>query len=227
MTNLILAAVFFVGTHLGISGTRVRDLLVTWLGERPYLIGYSVLSLITLVWLVEAYKVAPHVELWGQLYALRPVAVVVMLVAFILAVTGLTTPSPTLAGAERLVGQAGIVRGVLRITRHPFLSGVALWATIHLLVNGDLAALVLFGSLGVLAGFGALSIDAKRARLLGAEWDAFKSQTSALPFLAIVQGRNRLAVGEVGWWRLLSAVVAFAGFLYFHGGIFGVPLLAL
>ena len=79
---------------------------------------------------------------------------------------------------------------MLRITRHPFLWGVALWAAGHLMVNGDLASLILFGSLLVLAVFGTGSIDAKRRRALGEKWDAFAAKTSAVPFAAIAAGRQ-------------------------------------
>ena len=151
-------------------------------GERIYLVGYSVLSLVAISWLADSYKVAPYVETWGQLYALQPVALLLMGLSFLLVVTGLTTPSPTLVGAEGLLGKKDVVRGVLRITRHPFLMGVALWAIAHLIVNGDLAALILFGSLLLLVVPGAYSIDAKRAAKMGDQWKHFAAQTSVIPF---------------------------------------------
>jgi uncharacterized membrane protein len=222
LIELLLAAALFVGTHLGISGTRLRDILVSRIGERFFLVLYSVIALVTISLFSDAYVAAPYVTLWGQLYALWPVAVAVMLLAFMLVVVGLTTPSPTLVGAEALIRRPDAVRGILRVTRHPFLSGVALWAGIHLLINGDLAALILFGSLGVLAVVGARSIDGKRARSLGDGWGEFAAQTSAIPFVAIVQGRNRFSIAEIGWWRIGLALLAFGGLLYFHARLFGV-----
>jgi len=228
MIELTLAALFFLVTHLGVAGTPVRGALVELVGERVYLAGYAVLSLVAISWLADSYKVAPYVETWGQLFVLQPVALVLMLPAFLLVVIGLTTPSPTLVGAESLLGKEHVVTGILRITRHPFLMGVALWSLTHFLVNGDLAASILFGSLFVLAVPGAYSIDAKRAAKMGEQWRDFAARTSVIPFAAILRRRNRLVVSEVGWWRIMLGVLAYAASLYFHTGLFGVsPFAAL
>lgn len=222
MLELAAAALFFVGTHLGIAGTPLRGALIARIGETPYLIGYAAISLFAISWMVDAYKVAPYVETWGQLYALRWPALALMALAFLLVVVGLTTPSPTLVGAEDLARKPDAVRGILRVTRHPFLSGVALWGLVHLTVNGDLASLILFGGLAVLAIAGAFSIDQKRRARLGDDWNAFAGATSVVPFAAIAQGRNRLALGELGWWRIALALVAFGAMAHFHARLFGV-----
>ena len=222
MTELALAAAFFLGTHLGISGTPLRSLLVTRIGETVYLLLYAAVSLYAISWLADAYKAAPYIETWGQIYALRPLALVVMFFAFLFVVIGLTTPSPTLVGAESLARRRDAVRGVLRITRHPFLSGVALWAAIHLVINGDLAATILFGALLILAVLGAVSIDHKRADKLGADWLEFAARSSAMPFLAIIQKRNQFRLAELGWWRIALAIIAFAAMLHFHAPLFGI-----
>jgi len=222
MIELTLAAIFFSGTHLGIAGTPLRDTLVKLLGERGYLLVYAALSLVAIAWLVDAYKIAPRIPTWGELYVLQPAALVLMLPAFLLVVIGLTTPSPTLVGAEGLLKRENVVTGILRVTRHPFLMGVALWAMVHLLVNGDLASLVFFSSLFVLVVAGARSIDAKRAARMGDEWTVFAAQTSILPFAAIVRGRNRFVVSEIGGWRILLSVGLYLAFLYFHPRLFGV-----
>jgi uncharacterized membrane protein len=107
-----------------------------------------------------------------------------------LVVIGLTTPSPTVTGGTGALDRDDAVRGILRVTRHPFLCGVALWAALHLILNGDAAALVLFGALLVLALIGPSSIDAKRQRAFGARWERFAAATSILPFAAIAAGRE-------------------------------------
>jgi len=114
---------------------------------------------------------------------------------------------------------------MVRITRHPFLWGVALWALVHLIVNGDLASLILFGSLLVLALGGTAAIDAKRRRSFGEQWMQFAAVTSNVPFAAIVAGKNRLgpAVVEIGVWRPLVAIVVYAVAFYLHGRV-GPPL---
>ena len=226
MTELFLYSLLFVGAHLGIAGTPLRGFIVGKIGEGFYLVVYAVISLVTISWMADAYKVAPYVETWGQVYALQPVALVLMVLAFFLVVVGLTTPSPTLVGAEGLLDKENPVRGILRITRHPFLMGVTLWALTHLVVNGDLAGLILFGLMTVLCVVGAFSIDQKRRAKLGDKWNEFAAQTSVVPFVAIIQGRNRLALGELGWWRILLALVGFLAMLMFHSRLFGVSPVA-
>src|SRR5262249_21594979 len=124
-----------------------------------------------LVWMGYAYRYAPTIPLWGLLLGFRPVAYVLVLIALIFVVVGIATPSPTRVGMESKLAQGpDIARGMVRITRHPFLWGVALWALVHLIVNGDLASLILFGSLLVLALGGTAAIGANRRRSFGEHW---------------------------------------------------------
>lgn len=221
MISLVLAAAFFVGIHLFISGTRLRGVLVEWLGEGPYRGLFSLLSLVGIVWMSVAYSSAPLVELWGDGDWFQPPAQVLMVCAFLLVGIGLTTPNPTSVGAEGLLEQEVPATGILRITRHPFLTGVAVWALVHVVFNGDAASLLFFGALGVLAIAGPFSIDRKRARASGDAWQRFAAVTSRLPFLAIAQGRNSLAFGELGWWRIALGVALYALFLWIHPWLFG------
>jgi uncharacterized membrane protein len=132
------------------------------------------------------------------------------------------TRNPTSVRQEGALANPAAASGMLRITRHPFLWGVAFWAAAHLLTNGDAASLVLFGSLLLLALLGPPSIDAKRARALGEKWAPFKAQTSNVPFAAILGGRQTLKLGEIGWWRILLAFALFAIVLWAHPRMFGV-----
>jgi uncharacterized membrane protein len=225
MTSLILAAVFFVGIHLLVAGTTLRDHLIARLGAGPYRGAFSLASAVGIVWLSMAYADAPTIVLWGKLPGLKPLALAVVLIAFAFVVVGMTTPNPTSVGGEALLARAAEPVGIQRVTRHPFLWGVALWALAHLVVNGDLASLVFFGALLGLALVGPASIDRKRRRALGPAWDGFAGRTSNLPFLAIAQGRTRLALGEVKPWQWLAALAAFALIAALHRAIFGVSAL--
>jgi uncharacterized membrane protein len=152
MPNLIAASAYFLLIHFGVSGTKLRDTLVARLGEGPYRGAFALASLLGLVWMGYAYRHAPTIPLWGLVLGFRPAAYVLVLIAFIFVVVGLATPSPTRVGMESKLAQGSdIARGMVRITRHPFLWGVALGALVHLIVNGDFASLILFGSLLVLA----------------------------------------------------------------------------
>jgi uncharacterized membrane protein len=226
MPDLIAASAFFLLIHFAVSGTRLRDALTATLGEGPYRGAFALVSLAGLAWMIYAYRHAPTFELWGALRGFRPAAYVLVFVAFLFAVIGLLTPSPTRVGMEsKLAHGPEAVRGMVRITRHPFLWGVALWAAVHLVVNGDAASVVLFGSLLILAVGGTASIDAKRRRKFAEQWAPFARVTSAIPFAAILAGRNRLgrALAEVGAWRILAAIVLYGAAFYLHGRV-GPPL---
>ncbi len=221
MTTLALAALFFIAIHLGVSGTRLRDALVGRIGLRGYMVAFSAASVAGMAGLVWAYKTADYVPTWGMLQWWKPVAIALMLPAFLLVVIGLTTPNPTAVAQEKLVDQAP--RGIVRITRHPFLVGVALWAFVHVVGNGDRASLLLFGSLLVVAVAGTVSIDAKRRRTLGdAAWNGFARRTSIVPFGAMIAGRTTMAWNELGWWRPLAGLLAYALMLGGHAHIVGV-----
>lgn len=222
MTQLTLAALFFVGIHLGIAGTALRDSLIARFGEPVFRGGFSALSLAGLLWLIVAYRHAPYVETWGQMAWFKPVAAALMLASFILVVAGLTTKNPTAVAGESALAQPDAVRGILRITRHPFLWGLSVWALTHLIANGDVAALILFGSLLVLCLAGTRSIDAKRRRAFGGDWDRFAEATSNIPFCAIKQARNRLSIAEIGWQRLAAALILYLAMLHLHVRLFGV-----
>jgi uncharacterized membrane protein len=226
MINLVAAALVFILIHLLISGTRLRDAAVATIGQGPYMGVFSLLSVAALAWLIFAFGAARNdpasMVLWTSAPALRWVQLVLQFLAFMLVVPGLATPNPTSVAQQGLLERPDVARGMLRITRHPFLWGVAIWAFGHLLVNGDTAGVVLFGSLLGLALFGTVSIDAKRKRALGQTWDGFATQTSNVPFAAIVAGRQTLDLAEIGWWRLAVGIALYAVMLFAHPYAFGV-----
>ena len=226
MPNLITACLYFLLIHFCVSGTTLRDATIARLGPGRYRGAFALASLLGLAWMIYAYRRAPTVPLWGPVLGFRPAAYVLVFVAFLFVVIGLATPSPTRVGMESKLAQGPqIIKGMLRITRHSFLWGVALWALVHLIVNGDLASFILFGSLLVLALGGTVSIDAKRRRVFGTQWAQFAALTSNVPFVAIAAGRNRLgaALSEIGLWRPLAAIVVYAVAFYLHGRL-GPPL---
>jgi uncharacterized membrane protein len=226
MLNLIAASAYFLLIHFGVSGTRLRDGLIARLGAGPYRGMFALASLVGLVWMIDAYRHAPLVPLWGLWLGFRPAAYAWVFIAFLFGVIGLVSPSPTRVGMEGKLAQGtDSARGIVRITRHPFLWGVALWALVHLIVNGDVASGILFGSLLVLALGGMVSIDTKRRRLFGERGPQFATVTTYIPFAAIAAGRNRLgpALTEIGIGRVLAAILVYGVAFYLHGR-WGPPL---
>ncbi|MDP6352887.1 MAG: NnrU family protein [Alphaproteobacteria bacterium] len=220
----LLAAMFvFIAGHVILASLPVRQGLIKALGEKGFRVLFSVFALATLVWVIHAYGVAPRTEIWPADPALRHVPLLVMPLACILLVAGLTTRSMTMVGGETM--DAAPATGILTITRHPFLWAVALWGLVHALANGDHASLVLFLGMALLAFLGMVHIDHRRERQLGAAWGPMALTTSVIPFQAAIQGRCKLDWAGIGWPRTLGGLALYAALLLAHQWIAGVALL--
>lgn len=207
LAALALAMGAFVASHVLLSTLPIRSRLIAALGERGFQAGYSLLAVLLLVWLVMAYNAAPVVDVWWPPAGLRHLSLLLMPVACVLIVAGLTTTNPTVAGVDtaRHIGRGPT--GIFRITRLPVMWAIGLWAIAHLLV---------------LALGGALNSDHRRRAMLGAAWASFQAQTSFVPFQAILAGRTRLRLGETGVARLIGGLALFAALLFAHPWLFGV-----
>lgn len=222
LNELLAATIIFVGSHFLLSGPPLRGLLVDRLGLKGFRLLYSLLAAVTLVWMVQAYVQAPPVALWPSLTILQWVPLLVMPFAFILLVAGVTTASPTAVGAEAVALAADPAPGMLRITRHPFLWGAALWAISHIIATGELASLIMMGGILVLSLVGMRQIDRKRELQLGAGWGPIRLTTSIIPFQAIAEGRTTMDWAGIGWWRIALGLALYLIFLILHPYIFGV-----
>ena len=94
MISLLLAGLFFIAVHIGIAGTPLRDRVVAAIGDRPYMIAFSIASIGGIVWLVIAYKAADYVQTWGQPEWWKIVADILMLPAFMLVIIASPRPTP-------------------------------------------------------------------------------------------------------------------------------------
>ena len=222
----------FVLLHVGVSATGLRARLAGALGEGLYRALFSIASLILLVWVIWALgqvRSDPfdplNAALWAPPLWLRWPAITLIALGIVLAVAGILTPGPTLAGYEKkALAAAEPARGVLRITRHPFLWGVAFWGAGHALVNGERFALMLFGALTMMVIFGTRSIDRKGRARDPEAFARFEDVTSNVPFMAITQGRNSLKLGEIGW-RALAGLAIAALLAVGHARLFGAAVL--
>ncbi len=218
--RLALAAFLWFALHAFVAGSELRWALVARIGEKAFLGLFSVLSLASLVFLVQAYRKAGFYPLWFAPQPLHWLPLVVMPFALVLFVGAFSVPNATAVGAEKVLHRTDAARGVLRVTRHPFLWAVALWSGAHLLVTGHVAAILFFGSLMVTALRGTASIDEKRRRTNRAEFTRYTEITSNLPFAAIVLGKNRLVVSEL-WVPVVIALLLIAVLLRLHLRMFG------
>ncbi len=177
MGALITGAIAFVGTHIGLAVPAIRTPLVRRLGDRGFLIAYSLVALATLVWLVRAYRAAPTIPLWVPPVWAWHVALLPMLAAAILFLGAMNPANRALLGAP-----GGAVSGVLRITRHPMMWAFAIWAGVHAWLGGDEATVILCAAIATLALVGAAAQDAKKDALAGPEWADYRRNTAFIPF---------------------------------------------
>jgi len=216
----VLAA--FVAMHTAISRPLLRAPLMAGLGRRGYAAFHGIVSVLGMAAVFWAYARAPYVELWPTSMALRAAPVLAMPFACILAVASVTTPCAGLGG-DRLPDGPNPAPGILSVTRHPAPWALVLWCASHVIANGDLAALLLFGTMLVFSGFAPMLVDRRRRRLCGeAAWTRFAAATSTIPFLAAVQGRTRIDWRGIGWWPVPIGLVLYGIILLVHGPIIGV-----
>lgn len=220
IAHLALATLVFLATHF-VASTPVRGSLVESIGEKAYLGAYSLVSFLTLGWMAWAYLRAPFVPLW-EIPGVRLWPLVVMPFSLILVAAGVMAKNPSAVGQAAALKAGDSARGILRVTRHPVMWGIALWAAVHLLARGDVASILFFGGFLVLALAGTALIDARKADALGEEWARFAAATSNVPFSAIVEGRNHFSAGEIGLARIATGLAAFAVMLAIHPWLFGV-----
>ncbi len=212
---LLIAALAFLATHLAAS-TPLRAAAVAGLGERGWLAVFSLTGIVALVWLVLAYRAAPYEGLWSPPAWAAWVPVLAMPLAFVLVVCGYLTPNPTALMQERHLHDPDPAPGIMKVTRHPIMAGIALWALAHLAANGDAASVILFGVFAVLSILGMKLMDWKLEARAGAAWGPLALTTSAVPFLAALQGRARIAWRGIGWWKVAAGLGLYVLFLFGH-----------
>jgi uncharacterized membrane protein len=130
MTLLIAGMIIFFGVHsISIVNAAGRDRLVAVIGEWPWKAAYALAAVIGLALMVHGYaavRMDPLV-LYSPPESLSHLAVVLLIPVF------------PLLFAAYLPGR------IQSATRHPMLAATKLWATAHLLANGTLADVLLFG----------------------------------------------------------------------------------
>ncbi len=225
MTEFFLALALFFASHLIPARPALRQALADRLGERLYQILYSALSLVLLVWLISAAARASYIPLWDLELWQYWVPIVAMVPALILFVGGAISPNPLSVSLNRRPFDPDRP-GVIAITRHPMLWGFALWALAHVVPNGDLVSLIMFGGFGLFALAGMAAIDRRKKRQMGHDWETIGRRTALIPFAPPEQARL-----PWDWPRLLVAVLLglllHSGLLHLHSWLFGPdPMIA-
>lgn len=191
MAYLIAGLLLFLGVHsVRIVADDWRSRTIARIGASAWKGAYTVVSLLgfgLILWGFGQARLQP-VALWAPPFALRHLAMLLLLVAFVL------------LAAAYVPGNAIKAR-----LHHPMVLGVKTWALAHLLVNGNLAQVVLFGAFLVWA-----VLDFSAARRRDRASAVVYAPGAVLPTVA----------------TLVIGVLAGGGFaLWLHGWLIGVPVL--
>ena len=209
-------AVFFLSHSIPLRPS-VKPRLVARLGRGGFTLAYSLLSLVVLAWLIVAAANAPYVELWPRQQWQPWVPLLAMAAVCALVCLAVGRPNPFSfggAGNDRFdPAHPGIVRWV----RHPLLVAATLWAGAHLVPNGDLAHVILFGVFAFFALMGMRIIDARKRRQMGAaQWHDLRRRVAAAPILPAPLNWS----GALGRWS--AAILLYGMLLGLHPFVLGV-----
>jgi uncharacterized membrane protein len=189
---MILGLVLFFGVHTLTTQRELRASVIASMGASGYKIGFGVAALLGLaliVWGFARYRATGMWEIWNPPTALKHVTVALMLPAVILVA-------------------AAFIRGrIYRALKHPMLAGIKLWAAAHLLANGDLGSILLFGSFLGWAVFDRISLKTRA-----------DAGAPPIPVGGLGNDLIAVAVGLVAYLAL-----AFA----FHPIVIGVPVVGV
>src|SRR5262245_47207524 len=187
MSILVLGLVLFLGIHIFTTLRAPRAALIGRLGEGPYKGLYSLVAavgLVLIVWGFSRYKSAGYIQIWNPPFSIfHPIALVLLWFALVALAATYAPPSR-----------------IKSILRHPMLVAVKAWALSHLLVNGDLGSLVLFGSVLAWAIYDRIAVKRRG--------DANTPTVASF-------GRNDVIVIIVG-------SIAYVAILWLHESIIGV-----
>jgi len=221
MEWVAIAGLVFLGIHL-FPSTPLRGRAIGAIGEGAYMGVFSVLSLAVIYFWVNAFNNAyGYAGLWTYPVWWPWVKAVILLFAAVLLVGAFSQPNPSVPKGGALLDRADIGTGVFAITRHPGMWAFGLWAITHFISQPNWRGFWFYGLFAVTALLGAYLQERRKAKELGEGWARFEARTSFLPFLAIFQGRAKLSISQIGWWRIGLAVAIWAILLNMHVWLFG------
>jgi len=213
----------FGGTHVGLAAAPIRGALVQRLGARGFGLVFSAVAAITFALLVHYY--AEHRFEGARGLALGEVAWIRWSAIAAIAAGVTLLPSslfsyPTTPYALFREETEHEARGIERVTRHPFLAAMALFALGHVLLATHLVGTVFAAGFSVLVIGGALHQDRKLAAEKGPAFGRYVASTSGIPFLAILRGDQRLVARELPWGMLALGFVLALVLRSVHDSIF-------
>lgn len=188
-------------------------------GRWGFTLIYSALSLGILAWLIRAAGRAPFVPLWDRDPWHGWFTLAVMLSVCLIIALSIARPNPFSFGGLRDERFDPERPGLVRWTRHPLLLALSLWAAAHVVANGDLAHVILFGSFAVFAWFGGHVVDCRKQREMGSDWNRLIDAVARAP-LRFPSPSSEVVI------RLVAGVALFGGLIWLHPLLLGVSPLS-
>lgn len=205
----IALCVFFLAHGIPVR-PKVKARIVARIGARGFTIGYSLLSVAILTWLIIAAGRAPFVELWPYAPWQKHAALTLVLIGLIILCLAIGRPNPLSFGGANNAAFDPETPGIVGWFRHPLLAAIGLWAGAHTLVNGDLAHVILFGLFTGFALIGRKIIDRRKKRQLGEDWSRLAATA------------RKLHLTRNGLLRVLVSVLLYGALIALHAPIIGV-----
>ena len=206
-------AAFFL-THSIPIRPPLRPWAVARLGHAGFGIAYSALSLAVLAWLIAAAGRAPYVPLWDWAPWHNHVVLAVMLPVCVILSLAIARPNPFSFGGAQNDRFDPARPGIVRLTRHPLLLALGIWSAAHILPNGDLAHVILFGTFAGFAMLGGRLVDRRRQREMGQRWHDLRAALSECPASLSLTADTVL--------RLAAGLMLYAGLIWLHPLVIGV-----
>ena len=215
-------SIVFVGLHVGLAARRPRAALVARLGEGGFTAVFSVAASLAFAALVAFYAAHRLAGAPGLALAGVPLARVVLIPCIVAGVALMSAALAGYGGSPYDLFDPAVrrPRGLERITRHPFFAGLTLFAGAHALLATRLVGTIVFGALALLAAVGPWHQDRKLLARRGGPFADYLAATSALPFAAIVAGRQRWSWREQPVGALAIGVALALLLRRIHDGIF-------
>jgi uncharacterized membrane protein len=219
-------------SHVGLTTRAVREPLVSRLGAPGFAWLFSAVSWVFFAILVAGYSCVQFAGPSGLAVASAGWARATLYTAIVM---GFVLMAGTLAPSGYLDSPAAILSrgvrpayGLERISRHPFFAGLILVTGSHALLAARLTGTLFFAGFVLLAVFGSIHQAKKLRARKGEPFGRYLESTSAIPFVAAVQGRQRLVLREIPWIALGLGALFALGVRQVHDRIFawyGAPFI--
>jgi uncharacterized membrane protein len=186
---LVLGLAVFLLPHVFVTRREARAQAIARVGEVTYRIGFSVLAIAgvaLIAWGFSLYRATGWIDVWTPPAGMKHLTIALM------------WPATICLAAACIPGH------IKRVLKYPLLVSIKIWALAHLLANGDLGSIILFGSFLAFAVFDRISLKRR-----------------------VDTGVPRLATGGVGndiWAVGVGTIVYLALGFVFHPVMIGVPV---